>query len=1110
VKVGLLGLDVITFIPLVFISKPKPKPMSKFLLACFSFVLLSFSVMAQDRVVQGKVTSQEDGLPLPGVNVVVKGTTNGAVTDADGAYKLSVPASGGTLSFSFIGMVTQDVEIGDRTVIDVSLVSDAATLQEVVVTGQGIAKEKRALGYSVAGVNADAISARPVNDVGRILMGKIPGVTINPTGGTSGTGSQINIRGYSTITGNTQPLWVVDGVPFSGATNDGSGFTTGGTATATSRFLDLDPNAIESINVLKGLAATVLYGDQGRNGVIVVTTKAGSKKKRAPEVTIQQTLALNEIASLPDFQRNYGNGFQQLTNTAQFFSNWGANYNEIDSIGHPYQWLGDLSRRDPFLSQTAFKRIPYEHSMDVRDFFRTGLTSNTSLSVSGGSDKMSVTGTVGYTTEEGYAPGNELKRINASVGFNASVTDKLNISSNVLISNTDFVTPPLNAASGGGSQIAAGAPPSLYGTFLYSPGNYNLNDLELFPFETPVDKRMVWYRPGSDIPNPRWMAAYQRESDVTDRIFNSTTLNYDFNERFSLSYRVGFDYYTQRQNREYNKGVSPTFQPFDLGVLQTQTITNTIWNHDLIASYNQRLSADINMSARVGLNARNDLFQRDGLYSEQQIVFGLMRHNNFQVSSSRSAGFGGRVFQRIEESQRYGLYGDFQFDFRNFIFVNLAGRNDWVSFLEEGNNSLFYPSASASFVLTDAFPSIKSKALNFFKLRFGYGTSAGYPASYNTRTVIAANSRGYLAPGSSTAVAEHTISNQLGNPNLRGELIGEFELGFEAKLINNKLGIDFTVYDRQTRDLITDAPIDPSTGFTGTLQNLGKVSNKGIEIGLNATPIKLNNGFQWDVIWNFTAVRPLVVTLGTGIDEIVLAGFTNLGNFAIPGRPMNMIKGSAIARDPEGNPIVAGDGFHEIDPIIRELGNPNPDYLTTLINTFSFKGVSLSVQLDYRKGGMMYGSTPSALLARGVLASEDVLNRDLAFIAPGVKRIDADGDGIQEGFAPNDITLTAADYGFNLQFGNRNDNAMYDATNIRIREVSLGYVLPQSLLSKTPIKSASLTLNANNLWYFAFGVPKYTKWDPEVASLGVNSGLGFDFLTGPSMRRYGATLKLTF
>ncbi|MBX2894906.1 MAG: SusC/RagA family TonB-linked outer membrane protein [Cyclobacteriaceae bacterium] len=1080
--------------------------MKKFLLLCFSFVFVA-SVWAQERVVSGKVTSAEDGSALPGVNVVLKGTTNGTVTDASGNFSLSVPASGGTLTFSFIGFASKDEAIGERSVVNVNLGLDVTQLGEVVVTGQGFAKEKRALSYAVAGVNSDAIQARPVNDVGRILMGKIPGVTINPTGGTSGTGSQINIRGYSTITGNTQPLWVVDGVPFSSATNDASGFTTGGTASATSRFLDLDPNAIESVNVLKGLQATVLYGDQGRNGVIVVTTKSGSKKKRAAEVTFQQTYAFNEIASLPDFQKNYGNGFQQLTNTAQFFSNWGANYREIDSVGHPYQFLTDPTRRDPFARDFMFKRIPYEYSLNVKDFFRTGKVSNTSLSISGGSEKMGITATIGYTDEEGYAPGNDLKKINATIGFNSSVTDRLSINSSLMFSNTDFSTPPLNGATGGGA--AFGGVPSLYANFLYSPPNYDINNTTLFPYETPVEKKMVWYRSGSDIPNARWIAEYARETDVTDRIFNSTSLNYDFNENTSLTYRAGFDYYTQRQNRSFNKGLSPSYAVIDQGVLQTQTITNTIWNHDLILSLNRSLSSDINLSARVGGNARNDYFQRDGLYSEGQIVFGLLRHSNFTTSSSRSNAFGGRVFQYNEESQRYGLYSDLQFDYKNFLYLNVAGRNDWVSFLESGNNSLFYPSVGSSFVITDAFSSLKSKALNYFKLRLNYGTSAGYPSPYNTRNVINSNARGFVNAAGGV-IGEHTLTNQLGNPNLRGEIIQEIEAGFEAKFLNERISLDFTVYDRGTKDLITNASIDPSTGFTNTLLNLGKLSNKGIEIGLNATPVRLSNGFQWDVIWNFTSVRPKVITLGEGIDQIVLAGFTDLGNFAVPGRPMNIIKGTVVARDPNGNPIVGADGFHELDPIIGELGDPNPQYLTTLINSLSFKGITFSIQFDYRKGGKMYASTPSALLARGVLASEDVLNRDLAFIAPGVKRVDTDGDGVNDGFVTNDIMATAADYGFNLQFFGRNDNAMFDATNIRIREISLGYSLPRQLLSKTPFKAASITLNGNNLWYFAFGAPKYVKWDPEVASLGVNAGLGFDYLTGPSMRRYGAVVRLTF
>jgi hypothetical protein len=618
----------------------------------------------------------------------------------------------------------------------------------------------------------------------------------------------------------------------------------------------------------------------------------------------------------------------------------------------------------------------------------------------------------------------------------------------------------------------------------------------------------MWYRTGNDIPNARWIAANAKETDVTDRIFSSSTLTYDFNSSMSLSYRVGYDAFTQRLGREFNKGISASYPNINNGVLQTQTIGNTIWNHDFIFSFNKEINSDLTLSSRIGVNARNDYYQRDGIYSEGQVVFGLMRHSNFTTASSRSTAFDNRAFYRTEEQQRYGAYADFQFDYKNYLFLNLAGRNDWTSTLESGNNSIFYPSASASFIVTEAFSSVKSDALNFLKVRLGYGTSAGLGPQYGTRTIVASNPRGFVDAGGGV-YGEHTISDQLGNRKLKPELISELEFGVEAKFLKERIGIDFTIYDRGTTDLITNAPIDPATGYSRTYLNLGKLSNKGIELGLNATPLKMG-GFQWDFTWNFTLVRPEVVTLGVGIDEIVLAGFTDLGNFAVPGRPMNMIKGTVIARDPSGQKIIGADGFHETSPIIGELGNPNPDYVTSFINTFSSKGITLNFQFDYRKGGKMYGSTPSALLARGVLGGTAQLNRDLAFVLPGVKRVDTDANGSLDGFAPNDILLTAADYGFNSQFFSRNDNAMYDATNVRLREISLSYSLPKSILSKTPIKSASITLNGNNLWFVAFGTPKYVNWDPEVASLGVNQGAGFDYLTGPSMKRYGAVLRLTF
>jgi len=1076
--------------------------MKKFLLLCFSFVFATSVLWAQERVVSGRVSAQEDGSALPGVNVVLRGTTNGTVTDTDGNYKLSVPATGGTLVFSFIGYATQERAIGERSVLDMGMDLDTKQLTEVIVTAQGIVRDKKAIGYAISTVGQDQIAARPVNDISRVLQGKIPGVVINPSGGISGTGSSINIRGYSSITGSTQPLWVVDGVPFNSSTNDASGFTTGGTAGSSSRFLDLDPNSIENINVLKGLAATVLYGDQGRNGVILVTTKSGSGKKKATEFSIQQTISATEIASWPKFQSHYGNGFQQLSGVSPvFFSNWGAHFDEIDSAGHPFQFLADATLRNQFPG-TFFKRQAYTAAPDVSKYFRTGMVSNTSFNMSGGTDKLSFNASVGYTSEQGYQPGNDLYRLNLQTGFTAAVTDKFTIRTSLLIARTDMKTPPLNAATGGGASF--NGVPSQYANFLYTPVSIDLLSL---PFEAPLDKRMVWYRGGSDIPNPRWIAKYTQETDVTDRFFNSSIFTYDFSEKISLAYKVGYDTYTQRQNRMYNRGISPSYNIINRGVFQSQTLNNTIWNHDLIATINTSLTSDITMLGRLGVNARYDESLRDGIYSENQVVFGLFRHSNFSTSSNRALAFDGRSFNRTSQQQRYGVYADFSFDYKDWLFLNLSGRNDWNSTHEQGQQTQFYPSASVSFVPTELFDNMKSDKFNFLKARLSYGTSAGFAPPYSTRSVVNQNLRGSM-DAAGVLFGEHSVSDQLGNSKLRPELQEELEAGIEAKFFNERLGIDFTVYSRSTIDLITNAPIDPSTGYTDTFLNIGKLSNKGIEMGVNGTPLKVG-GFRWDVIWNLTIVRPEVVSLGdAGISRVAIAGQTTLGNFAVPGRPTNVMIGTAILKSPLRERVVGSNGLYEQDPNLQELGNPNPDFLTTVINTFTYKGLNLNVQFDYRAGGKIWSSTMAATIGRGVSTDTD-FNRDMTFILPGVKVVGTNTDGTSI-YAKNDRQVSASDYGFNTQFFGYQEVNMVDGTTIRLREVALGYTIPKSIMGKTPFKSATLSVNGNNLWFKALSVPEGTNYDTEISSQGVDNGIGFDYLTGPSVRRYGVVLKLTF
>jgi TonB-linked SusC/RagA family outer membrane protein len=1067
------------------------------------FLLATSIAWAQEKSVSGKVTSQEDGTGLPGVNVVVKGTTNGTVTDADGNYRLSVPSSGGSLVFSFIGLSTSEVEIGDRTTVDVSLGLDVQQLSEVVIVGQGASKDKKALGYAISTVGADQLSARPQQDVARILQGKVAGVNISPTGGTTGSGASINIRGYSSLSGNTQPLFVVDGVPFSSATNNGSDFASGGAAGTPSRFNDLDPNNIQSINVLKGLAATVLYGDQGRNGVILVTTKSGKGKKNA-EVTFQQSVNVTEVASIPKFQNNWGNGFQGLQ--GQFFSNWGPSFSEIDSIGHPYQFLGTPSLRDAY-PEYLFKRVRYDAAQDISKFFRKGIASNTYVNFSGGSDKFGYSSSASYTKEQGFVPGNEQTKLNIALGLNASITKKLSITNNIQFSVNTIEQPPLSAATGGGATLAG--VPSLYGQFLYTPRSIDLFE---WPSATP-DNRSIYFRAGNDIANPLWLADNYKELNSTTRIFNSTTISYDVTDNLSLSYRVGYDTYTESQERRFNRGGVQGPNIIN-GVYQTQTVRNTIFNQDIIVGYNKQLNQNFNLSARVGFNARNDQFRRDGLYSEGQAIDNLFRHYNFSTASSRSIAFAGfdpngaRIFNRETEEQRMGVYGDFTVDYKQYVFLNLAGRNDWTSTLETANNKIFYPSISASFIATEAFPSLKSATMSFLKLRVGYGTSAGFaPFPYGTRSLATLNTRGYVdLTGAPTTV--NSVGNFLGNRNLRPELQQEIEVGVDAKFLNDRIGVDLTFYDRSTSDLITEAPLDPSTGYNSTLTNVGKLSNKGIELGLTGKIIPAG-AFRWEAMLNFNIVRPEIIDLGGSLSQVRIAGQDTRGNFAVPGRPYNIIKGFAVRKSPDGQRIVRdNDGLYAVDPIIREIGNPNPDWTTSLFNTFTYKGFALNIQVDYRQGGAMYASTPSATIGRGTVQTDVEYGYDQTFVLPGVLEF-TNPDG-SLGYRKNDKQVTAADYGFNVQFNGTDDTAIFDGTTIRVREVSLAYEFPRGFLGKTPFKSGSLQLNGNNLWFNAVNIPANVNFDPEVLSTGVGNGAGFDYLTGPSARRYGVVLRLTF
>jgi TonB-linked SusC/RagA family outer membrane protein len=1078
--------------------------MRKNLLLVLLMVFGLVATYAQTKI-SGKVTSADDGTGIPGVTVQIKGTSKGTQTDLNGGYSID-GATGQTLVFSFVGMQSQEVAIGNKSIINVVLSNDAQALSEVVVTAQGIVREKKALGYAVTTVSADMINNRPEADVSRVLQGKAPGVNITSTGGISGSGTNITIRGYKSATGSNQPLFVVDGVPFNSGTNSANGFTTGGQTTS-SRMLDIDPNNIESVSVLKGLSATVLYGDQGRNGVILITTKSGGGKKRTSEVSLNQSFFQNTIASLPDYQNNYGGGFQQLTPVSWFFSNWGANFNDVTTVKMPIglssvakirnnfpQYAIDPTKPWGTASQAAIDNtvsIPNVAQETIgTSFFRKGQVYNTSVQLSGTSDKGGYNASVGYQNEQGFTPGNDLKKINLGLGLNSALTSKLSIRSSFTFANTDMKTPPLNAGTGSNSLNGI---PSIFANVLYTPRNVDLGN---WPYENPVDRSSVYYRGGNDISNPLWLAKYHSNTSLVNRFFTSTSLNYDINSDFSMTYRLGFDTYSELQETRLNKGAASTDPNVVGGLYRTRNIANSIWNHDLILNYKKDLSEKFHINALIGANNRYDQYGAAGLTSTGQLAFGLFNHGNFTTVSSRDVFTGGSLNYN-EQQRRIGVYSNVVLDYSDYLFLNLSARNDWTSTVEAENRRILYPGVSVSFIPTTAF-NMSSKVLNDLKLRLGYGTSAGFPDPYNTRSVLSQNARGWAnAAGGLSAV--QSISNVLGNSNLKPELHQELEFGVEGVMLNNRLKFDVSVYEKNTKDLITSAPLDPSTGYTSTSINIGRIRTRGAEVAVTVTPVKTASGLTWDLTGNYGRYNSVTMELGGGLTQIAIAGFSNLGNFAIAGEPFNIIKGSGIARNANGEKVVLPNGQYKASSDIVNLGNPNPAFTSSLINNLSYKGFNLSFMFEYRHKGVIVSNTVKGVLARGLSKDTDQLDRDLTLILPGV----------QEDGSKNTVQVTAANYFFDNYFFT-DEAVTFDGSTARLREASLSYGIPTKLLSKTPFKKASITFTGSNLWFRALNMPKYVNFDTDVLSLGVGNGLGFDYLTGPSARRLGGTINLTF
>lgn len=1036
--------------------------------------------LAQKVEVSGRVIDSV-GNPIQNVSIREADTRNGTVTDANGLFSITV-AAGKKLVVSSVGFETKEVTAEP----DLTIRLGAATrvLSEIVVTALGIRRERKALGYAVSSVDKKDLELKPEGDIARVLNGKAPGVNVLNTSGLSGSGTNIIIRGAASITGNATPLFVVDGVPFNSATNAQSDFRYGNQTS--SRFLDLDPNTIERIDVLKGLSASTLFGEQGRNGVILITTKNSATRRinKKQEVTLDQSFFFNKPSNLPDYQDNWGGGIDNVATFA--FSNWGARMtNPPAQLAHPY----DRPALNGVFPQYIGAKYEYKPYNSVEEFFRTGLVNTTTVNLAGNTTNINYNMNYGSLQDEGFTPGNKFSRHTFGLGGNAKLGNNITASGTFNYVVSKFTAPPTGYSAGSGAVDGT----SVFGDLIYTPRSIDLMGL---PYENPVDKSSVYYRGNNDIQHPLWTVQNAYNSQVVNRIYGNAMLRYVVPgvKGLNLSYRLGYDRYSEQHVFAQNKGGIDG--PVN-GMYRTINGQNYIWDHTFLINYTNNLSDDWQLNVDAGVNSREDAYSQNGLTSTQQLVYGLFDHSNF-ISHS-ILGDADVDLDYVTKQQSIGAFAQALLSYKEYVYFNLGGRNSWVSTLEAGNNSLFYPSASVSFIPTSAFEGLANNpVLNYLKLRAGYSTSARFPLPYNTRSALNINSAIFQTKDG-VVVNSNSIPDALPNVNLKPELLQELEFGVEARLFKNRGMIDLTLYNRKAKDQIFDRDLDPGTGYTSTTINAGSVRNRGIELGLGYAIIKSKN-FTWQLDGNFSLNRSEVSDIPEDVDFIIINGFSDLGTIAQNGKPLGLIRGSKVVRDSKnGQRVLDENGWYVTDPVPDIIGDPNPEYRLVGINTLSYKGVTFRMQWDFTKGGDIYSTTVNTLLSRGLTKDTD-FDRYLPLVLPG-----SDGNGNANGVQTNAVNI----YFENFLSG-PSELYMYDATNVRLRELSLSYSIPQKYLEKSPFGGISITLSGQNLFYYVPNVPKHTRFDPETSSLGVANGRGIELLTAPSSKRFGGSIRLTF
>ncbi|MBN2484538.1 MAG: SusC/RagA family TonB-linked outer membrane protein [Bacteroidales bacterium] len=1033
--------------------------------------------IAQDIQITGKVTSADDGSILPGVSVVVKGTTKGTTTTINGDYTLEAPASA-TLVFSFVGMKTVELPVAGQTVINLSMEMETTGLEEVVVTAFGISREKKALGYASTEVKSDELLQKSEPDMLRALDGKIAGVEIRSSGGAPGSAARITIRGNTSFSGDNQPLFVVDGIPYSNDFISTTNMSTSGGAYGNG-LGTLDPNDIESTTILKGAAAAALYGSRAKNGVVLITTKSGSAKSKTFSVTINSSINFEDIISLPDYQNTYGTGSEFNYSNAN--GSWGPAFSELDSIStwpgysEAFDWGANL----PYVAQPN----------NVKDLFEKGIAFENSVNITGGSESSSFNLTMSDSRNDGYIPYSEFNRSSVSVGGSALLWKKLNANGSLSYSKTHQV-----GGLFGNNQSTDGYAASSFARALWLGRTWIMD-----PYENPVTGEPMQPN-GAQFDNPLWSWKHNQIITDMERVTGNMNFSYKFTNWLDLSYRFGFNSFIQDRAEVIDRG-SRAVEFGGAGGVTEDKFQKTELESQLFLNFDKDLGANFNLSGLIGLNHNQRITDRQAYRGYTFIVDGIYDIDNTEDVIA----FGGDYTKR----RLVGLLGEATLSYKNYAFVTLRGRNDLSSTLPPENNSYFYPAFDGSFIFTDAF-NLQNDILSFGKIRASWG-KVGMDA--DPYMVFDTYVLGTPFMGQSFLYTPDIAYD----PNLTPEYKEDIEVGAELNFLRNRIKLDLALYKSISTDQIYPVYIPASSGYTQTYTNVGELENKGIELALDGRIID-GSIFDWNTRLTYTANRNKVNSIN-GVDSLVYVDqlFGDPASALIVGEPYGVFYGSMAARDNQGNFLIDPSSGLIIEAAEQGIvGNPNPDFMAGLSNTFSAYGISLSFLFDVKYGGDLYSNSIVSLLGRGV--TKDTEDREKTVVIPGVYGdavnivpiLDSEGNSI-----PNTTQISYNDLYFSSGFSSFAINSysefqVYDATTFRLRELSIGYDLPRKIFEKSPVKAINLSFTARNLWYWTPNIPKYINFDPEVSTYGATNVLGVEYSGAPSTRRYGFNIKIVF